>query len=115
MSEQPLLNHIFKVISGIKGQHIKHIDLSEVGTAPARHFVVCEGTSTTHVSAIAQAVERKVREKFQERPLSNEGGEVRQWILLDYFDIIVHIFLPETRKRYDLESLWGDGKISTIE
>lgn len=83
----------------------------EVGTQSviADFFVVCTGNSEPHVTAISNAVGRGVREKLKRRPRAVEGNAASRWIILDYGDVVVHIFTPDTRELYQLESLWGDA------
>ena len=98
-----------------KGQEIITLDLGEIDNAVCDHFIICEGTSNTHVSAIAEAVEKRVREKIQDRPWHVEGKDQADWILMDYVAVVIHIFRKETRTFYDLENLWGDAVVEKIE
>lgn len=100
---------IIDCISDLKGKNIVKLDLREIDDAPADFFIVCEGDSTTHVRAIAGRIERRLKEDIQLHPGHVEGLEHAKWICMDYFDTIVHIFYPETRKFYDLEQLWSDA------
>lgn len=115
MSYEQQQELIIDALQNLKAQNIIHLDFAKLENAPCKSFLICEGTSTTHVSAIAQSVERKLREVIKERPRSNEGAQMAEWVLLDYFDIIIHIFLPEVRQKFDLEGLWGDAKLTTIQ
>jgi len=115
MSHEQQQELIIDALQNLKAQNIIKLDFAKLENAPCKSFLICEGTSTTHVSAIASAVERKLREVLKERPRSNEGGQVSEWVLLDYFDIIIHIFLPDVRRNFDLEGLWGDAKLTQIE
>lgn len=100
------------VIHGIqekKGKDITLLDLRGIHDRVADFFVVCQAESTTQVKAIADAVEEEVKKSLQERPLSIEGRENAQWILLDYGDVVAHIFQPQAREFYAIEELWNDA------
>lgn len=105
------------VIAGIqerKGRSITHIDLSEVESSPAPDFIICEGTSATHVASIADSVREYLLDHGHIKPYNYDGYGNSQWIVLDYGSALVHIFLPEERRRYNLEELWSDGKTTEI-
>ncbi len=97
----------------IKAQDIVVLDVQGLTTV-ADFFVMCSGTSTTHIQSIAQGVREKLRERagLRARP---EGDSASLWIIMDYSDVILHIFDQETRDFYDLERLWADAKISSYE
>jgi len=100
---------IIDSIQDIKGQNIVKLDLRQIGEAPADFFIVCEGESTTQVSSIAGNIEKRLKLEMDMKPLHIEGKAGNTWVLVDYFDIIVHVFYPETRKFYDIEQLWSDA------
>ena len=79
------------------------------------HYIICHGTSNTHVDAIAHSVEETVEELKNEPAWHRDGYNHAQWILLDYANIMVHVFQEPIRRLYDLESLWADGKIFNID
>ena len=87
----------------------------KIETAVCKYFVICSGTSNTHVSSIADSVKKNVSKEIQEKPWHIEGLNTSEWVLIDYSDIVVHVFQEETREFYRLEDLWGDAKIRTIE
>ena len=97
----------------IKAQDIVVLDVRELTTL-ADYFVMCSGTSTTHIQSIAQGVREKLRERANLRA-KPEGDSASLWIIMDYSDVILHIFDQETREFYDLERLWGDAKITSFE
>lgn len=106
------------VIDGIlekKGKDIISLDLSNVKNSVCNFFVICHGTSRTHVEAIADSIEDQVRTKLKEKPWHREGIENAEWILLDYVDVVAHIFQEKTREFYHLEKLWADAEIKKIE
>lgn len=90
------------------------VDLRNVLSAFSDYFVICTGSSDTNIRAIADSVEDILRETLNEKPLHIEGYREANWILMDYFDTLVHIFKEEERNHYDLENLWADAKISEI-
>ncbi len=100
---------IVSAIQDKKGHSIKVLDLSEVDGAPCRQFVVCTGNSTTQVSAIADNVREELRKQTGEKPLNYDGYRNSQWIVVDYGDVMVHVFLPDSRSFYRLEQLWSDA------
>lgn len=110
-----LLDSIVDGISNVKGEDITILDLTEIENAFCQYFVICNGKSNTQVSAIAASVERTVKTEMHERPYSVEGTQNKHWILMDYTNVIVHIFQEEYREFYDIESLWGDAKETRIE
>lgn len=106
---------IVDCITDIKGKRIVVLDLRALDDAPASFFVVCEGDSTTQVRGIAGNIERRIKTERQLHPGHVEGLEHAKWVCMDYFDVIVHIFYPETRKFYDLENLWSDARRTEID
>ena len=110
------LNHwIIDAIQDIKGKNIIKMDLRSLDDAPADYFIVCEGDSSTQVKAISNNIGQKLKEKMGIQPNHTEGIEGAKWILVDFFDTVVHVFYPETRSFYEIEELWGDAKITQYE
>ncbi len=93
----------------IKAKRIVKIDLRKLYDAPTDYFIICEAESNVQVRAITDSIYRKVKEKLQVTPSHIEGGLLSTWIVMDYFDTVVHVFLRETRAFYELEDLWSDG------
>ena len=110
-----LLTHIIEGIEEVKGEDINVLDLREVENNVCKYFVVCSGNSNTQVRAISGAVQKGVSKAVQDKPWHVEGLETSEWILMDFVDIVVHIFQKQTRSYYDIESLWGDAKQTLIE
>lgn len=106
---------ILEAILEKKGLKISVIDLREVEHAISDYFIICHGESTTQVDAIAESVEKKLKEEAKIRAHHVEGKQNSQWVLLDYFDILVHVFQEEYRSFYMLEELWADGKITRVD
>ena len=110
-SDQTILNEtIIDAIQDIKGKNILKLDLRELADAPTDFFIICEGDSTTQIRAISENISKKVRDELGIRPFHKEGVQGSRWILVDYFDTIVHVFYPETREFYELEDLWSDAE-----
>lgn len=109
-----LLPMIIEGIQDRKGRHITVVDLSDIESAAASRFVICEGTSTQHVASVADSVRDYLFEHGRIKPYNYDGYTNSQWIVIDYDDTMVHVFLPETRHLYDLEGLWCDAKITEI-
>lgn len=97
-----------------KGRKITYIDLSEIESAAASSFIICEGTSSMQVSAIADNVREHLADKAGIKPYNYDGYQNAQWIVIDYGDTLVHVFIPEVRERYRLEELWSDAKLTEI-
>jgi ribosome-associated protein len=100
---------IIDAIQDIKGKNIVKIDLRRLKERPTDFFIICEGDSIVQVRAIAERIRTRVRDEAGRRPGHLEGGTNSVWILVDYFDVVVHVFHPEMRSFYQLERLWSDG------
>ncbi|HNW97414.1 MAG TPA: ribosome silencing factor [Bacteroidales bacterium] len=106
------------VIKGIqekKGKNIVSMNLKNIHNAVSDYFIVCHGTSSTQVEAIAESIEREVRETTGLKPWHREGFQNAEWILLDYVDVVVHIFQEKFRSFYQIESLWADAEVINIK
>ena len=99
----------------VKGKEIVLIDLTDLNDAIADFFIICEGTSNTHIKALAENVIFEIKKSIGELPISREGAGNAEWILVDYFDFVVHVFDKDKRAFYQLEELWNDGKSYQIE
>ena len=102
---------ILEAIREKKGHQIVSIDLSKVENSICDFFIICHGESVTQVGAITESIEKKLKEEARMRAHHVEGLKNSQWVLLDYYDILVHVFQEEFRSFYKLEELWADGKI----
>ena len=114
MNNEQLINAIIEGIQQRKGKKITNVDLSNLEHVSTEHFVICQGTSTMQVSAIADSVREYVQEKLGVKPFNYDGYRNSQWIVIDYGTIYVHVFLPEYREYYNLEQLWNDARIVEI-
>lgn len=106
------------IINGIqekKGKDIVSINLKSIDNAVCDYFVICHGDSTRQVDAIANSIEEEVKKNISENVWHKEGYENAEWILLDYIDVIVHVFQEQTREFYNLEGLWADAEIRKLE
>ena len=113
--DKSLVDEILYGIEDVKGVEVHIMDLSKISNTVCKLFILCTGTSNTHVAAIANSVKKNVSKKLKEKPYSMEGIENQEWVLIDYVDVVVHIFQREIREFYDIENLWGDAKIINVE
>lgn len=109
-----LVSVVIDSILDKKGERVVSMNLSNLDDAMTDYFVICEANSPTQVRAIADHIEEKVKETLQMRVSHVEGMDTAEWVLVDYFDVMVHIFLREKRDAYALEDLWADAS-ATIE
>jgi ribosome-associated protein len=106
---------VLQGIQDVKGLDITIMDLRNIENTVCDYFVICNGNSNTQVNAITNSVQKVVSKAQQEKPWHVEGTENGEWVLMDFVDIVVHIFQPDKRTYYNLEDLWGDAKITVIE
>lgn len=105
---------IIESIDEKKGKDIITLDLTKIQNAVADYFIICHGDSRTQVETIAGFIEENVERLTGQKPDHKEGMENAEWILIDYLNVIVHIFVEETRRRYGLENLWGDAEVLSL-
>ncbi|MCA6077973.1 ribosome silencing factor [Fulvivirga sedimenti] len=98
-----------------KASNITVMDLRQVKNAVADFFVICSGNSDTQLDAIAESVDNEVSKQLAQNPWHREGTQNKEWVLLDYVDVVAHIFKPDKRKFFGLENMWGDATIHQIE
>lgn len=111
-SESEMLARVAaKALSDKKGEDIVILDLRDIQSAPARFFVIASGNVPSHVSAMSDAVHEAVKKMFGQNPSKVEGYSNAEWILMDYFDVVVHIFVKDKRDYYRLDQLWADGNV----
>ena len=110
-----LLALIIKGIEDVKGNDINILDLREIENTVCDYFVICNGNSNTQVNAIVGSVQKVVSKELKEKPWHVEGEQNGEWVLMDYVNIVVHVFQKHIREYYNIESLWGDAKITTID
>ena len=114
-SSEKLIDAIIEGIERQKGLEIIKIDLTKIHHSECNYFIICHGNSSTHVNSIAHSVEDTVEEIADEKAWHKHGYENSLWILLDYSDIMVHVFQKETRNFYNIENLWADAGIEEIK
>jgi ribosome-associated protein len=110
-----LINSVIKGLEEKKGFDIKLMDLTNIPNAVTGVFIICSGNSTTQVDALADSVLDEVFKATKEKPWHTEGYDNKEWILIDFVDVVVHVFLPEIREFYGLEELWADAKVTYHE
>lgn len=114
-SPDELISLIVQGIEDIKGQNISLLDLRNIENTVCDYFIVCNGNSNTQVNAIVSSVQKNVSKNIREKPYQIEGVENAEWVLMDYVNVVVHVFQKHKREYYDIENLWGDAKITEIE
>ena len=114
-NSEKLTQSIIQGIQEKKGKEIISLNLTKLPNSVSNYFVICHGNTKIQVEAIAEAVEEIVRKKIADKPWHKEGFENAEWILLDYVDVVVHIFQESTRSFYNLEKLWADAEIKKYE
>ena len=110
-----LITLIIAGIEDIKGQNISILDLRSIENSVCDYFVICDGNSNTQVNAIVNSIQKKVSKSANEKPYQIEGEDNAEWVLMDYINIVVHVFQKHKREYYAIENLWGDAKITEIE
>ncbi|MBL6668581.1 MAG: ribosome silencing factor [Flavobacteriaceae bacterium] len=113
-STDVLITHIIEGVENLKGEDIQLLDLRAIDNTPCDYFIVCNGNSNTQVNAIVQSVQKTVSKALKEKPFHIEGQENAEWILIDYVNVVVHVFQKHIREYYNLEALWGDAKTTQI-
>ena len=113
-TEDSLISNIVDGIDNVKGLDLSILDLRDIENTVCRYFVVCTGNSNTHVSAIVSAIKKTVSKELKEKPFQTEGIENAEWVLIDYVNVVVHVFQKQIREYYNIEELWGDAKATKI-
>jgi len=114
-STDELIATIIKGIEEVKGEDIQLLDLREIDNTVCDYFIVCTGSSNTQVNAISGSVQKLVSKELKDKAWHIEGQTNSEWVLMDYVNVVVHIFQKQFREYYDIESLWGDAKITEIK
>ena len=114
-STDKLITTILEGIEEVKGQDIDILDLREIENMVCDYFIICNGTSNTQVAAIVNSVQKVVSKKLKDKPWHVEGLQNAEWVLMDYVHVVVHVFQKHIREYYDIESLWGDAKLTSIQ
>ena len=111
----PLVQHAINGIEEKKGSEIACLNLKKISNSPCDYFIICEGNSRTHVQAIAGSVEEYVKKETGSRPWHVEGLQNAEWVLMDYVDVVVHIFQPHFRQHFGLEDMWADAMVKDLK
>jgi ribosome-associated protein len=112
---ETIVDNVIEGIREKKGKEIVCINLSALENSICRYFIICHGDSNTQVSAIALGIEKVMEQKLNEKVWRKQGLENAHWVLLDYIDVVVHIFQKEFRDFYNLEELWADGQFDVVK
>lgn len=115
LSSKDLSELVAKGMTEKKGLDIAILDLRKVKNSITDFFVICSGNSDTQIDALANSVEEEVYKISKTEPWQKEGKANGEWILIDYVDVVAHIFNKDRRKHYDLEELWGDAEVTYLE
>ena len=111
ITSENLAESAIRGIQEVKGHNVVSIDMRNLSNSVCDFFVVCHGTSDTQVEAIARSVQKIIFEELGDNPIHKEGFQKAEWVLLDYFNVVVHIFKEEAREFFNLEGLWADADI----
>jgi ribosome-associated protein len=114
VSTDDLISVIIQGIEEVKGENIKLLDLRDIENTVCDYFIICSGNSNTQVKAISGSIQKTVSKQVKDKPWHIEGENNAEWILMDYVHVAVHVFQKKIRDFYDIESLWGDAKITEI-
>ena len=114
-SADELISLILHGIEEVKGVDINLLDLREIENTVCDYFIICNGTSNTHVNAIVSSIQKTVSKEIKDKPWHVEGSENAEWVLMDYVNVVVHVFQKQIRDFYDIEGLWGDAKVTLVE
>ncbi|MFC3810726.1 ribosome silencing factor [Lacihabitans lacunae] len=112
ISSEQLCDLVINGMQEKKGFDIVRMDLRKIHNSITDFFVICSGSSDTQIDAIASSVDEEVFKGSNQDPWHKEGIQNKEWILLDYVDVVVHVFRKDRREFYDIESLWGDAEIA---
>ena len=114
-STDELIALILQGVEDVKGYDIVLLDLREIENTVCDYFIICNGTSNTQVNAIVGSIQKTVSKAIKDKPWHIEGQGNSEWVLMDYVNVVVHVFQKQTREFYDIEGLWGDAKFTEIK
>ena len=115
MNTDNLISNVVEGIENVKGEEINILDLRSIENVACKYFIICTGNSSTQVNAITSSIKKCVSKELSEKPWHIEGFENCKWVLIDYVDVVVHVFNKETREYYNIEELWEDAKSTLVE
>jgi ribosome-associated protein len=115
VSNDDLIANIIKGIEDVKGNDIDILDLRQIDNTVSDYFIICNGNSNTQVNAIVNSIQKVVSKELKDKPWHVEGSENAEWVLMDYVNVVVHVFQKHIREYYNIEGLWGDAQIISLE
>jgi len=115
LNTDKLISCVVEGIEEVKGSKINILNLKNIDNVVCQYFIVCSGNSNTQVNAITNSIKKVVSKKIGEKPHQIEGLENSKWVLVDYIDVVVHIFVEETRNYYNIEELWEEAQSTLFE
>ena len=115
VSTDLLITEIIAGIEDVKGENITILDLREIENTVCDYFIICDGNSSTQVNAISGSIQKRVSKVLKDKPWHVEGESNAEWVLIDYVNVVVHVFQKQVREFYNLEDLWGDAKVTNIQ
>lgn len=115
VSTDDLIAVIVQGIENVKGEDIQLLDLRDIENTVCDYFIICSGNSNTQVNAISGSIQKVVSKELKDKPWHVEGLNNSEWVLVDYVNVVVHVFQKQIRDFYDIESLWGDAIITEIK
>ena len=115
VSNDDLIANIIKGIEDVKGNDIDILDLREIDNTVSDYFIICNGNSNTQVNPIVNSIQKVVSKELKDKPWHVEGSENAEWVLMDYVNVVVHVFQKHIREYYNIEGLWGDAQIISLE
>ncbi len=113
-TEDALISNIISGIDNVKGLDVSLLDLRDIENTVCSYFVVCTGSSNIHVNAIVSSIQKSVSKELKEKPFHTEGNDNAEWVLMDYVNVVIHVFQKQIREYYKIEELWGDAKTTKI-
>lgn len=115
VSNDDLIANIIKGIEDVKGNDIDILDLRSIDNTVSDYFIICNGNSNTQVNAIVNSIQKVVSKELKDKPWHVEGSDNGEWVLMDYVNVVVHVFQKHIREYYNIEGLWGDAQIISID
>lgn len=109
-----LITQVIKGIEEVKGEDITILDLRKLENTISDYFIICSGSSNTQVDAITNSIRKTASKALQDKPFSVEGTANSEWIIMDYINLVVHVFQKHVREHYAIEELWGDADITNV-
>lgn len=113
-SADELIALILQGIEDVKGHDVLLLDLRDIENTVCDYFIICNGTSNTQVNAIVGSIQKTVSKAIHDKPWHVEGQDNAEWVLMDYVNVVVHVFQKQIREFYDIEGLWGDAKFTEV-